>query len=172
MLLKFLVKPLPTTLRRHYFNSQWHKFVEQDGRYLYHYTDQATLHKILASRILMPSASSAMLGPGVYLTALPPGVGCEWIKMNNWNSKCRTNQADCFLQFCKMCLPSVRQVQCARFHLRDVWICPITVSLDLSLISFGFTSNATETIRFWDHFKKWHVPFPVLVPFNPTLTIG
>ena len=65
-------------------------------RRLYHYTTKRALDSILSSGELKPSGSikgrtadDMALGPGIYLTSLPPQSSDDTLSLNNWDGSRR-----------------------------------------------------------------------------------
>ena len=58
-------------------------------KYLYHYTDSRSIHKIASSGYLQPSQArhgDAALGTGVYFTTKPPQSSNSTLLRNNYNT--------------------------------------------------------------------------------------
>ncbi|XP_046653179.1 uncharacterized protein LOC124343752 isoform X2 [Daphnia pulicaria] len=117
--------------------------------FLYHYTNQEDLNKILREKILRvsPSGPNGRFGTGVYLTSFTPDKGREAIKKNildgvHEKPKYANKTVECYLKFKKEDLDTVRFIPTKGD--RDVWLNPSEINLrDISYYS-GYTDNSDE----------------------------
>lgn len=116
-------------------------YSEENMVKLYHYTSADGCSGIISEGIIRSSENTtrdAILGKGVYLTALPPTTADFTLLKNNWDgSRSRSrvaeslllnklNRLDFYIEFDSTYLPSARKAR----GKRDIWMVPHDIDLD------------------------------------------
>jgi hypothetical protein len=102
---------------------------------LYHYTSSEGCEGILQDGVIRSSRNTkrdAILGKGVYLTALPPWTDDTKLIKNNWDGRSerqflqKLDKLDYYIQFNSEDLPNVKRAP----GNRDVWMVPYDIVLE------------------------------------------
>jgi hypothetical protein len=103
---------------------------------LYHYTSSEGCLGIMLDGVIRSSEDSnrdAILGKGVYLTALPPWTNDKTLIKNNWDGSReraflkKLDRVNFYLEFDSKHLPGVRKAP----GKRDIWMVPRDIVLEL-----------------------------------------
>jgi hypothetical protein len=102
---------------------------------LYHYTSSEGCEGILQDGVIRRSENTtrdAILGKGVYLTALPPWTKDKKLLKNNWDGRSERrllgilDKLDYYIELDSKDLPEVRKAP----GKRDIWMVPYDIVLE------------------------------------------
>jgi hypothetical protein len=102
---------------------------------LYHYTSSEGCAGILQNGVIRSSTDvtrDALLGNGVYLTALPPWTRDKKLIKNNWDGRServflnKLDNLNYYIEFNSIHLPGVKKAR----GKRDIWMVPYDIILE------------------------------------------